>query len=106
MNEVLLENFIFVGPYVAFFAIACAAGLSRSVRDDDMPSLIRLLSAGSCSGFLAISIICICLPGDYQRSFVSVGIASLCGLAGQEVSEALASKLLRIWVGKNDGSES
>ena len=67
--------------YATIWAIAFFASISRSFRDADYSSCLRLLGLGFSSGFFAIGIVGIVWPDLTGRDGRSICLAYLCGIA-------------------------
>jgi len=74
-----------IGIYAVSWLVAFLASLSRSARDADGVSVIRVLGLGSTSGFFAIgSIGLIWGDPDGANPMYLIGLSALVGLTSKE----------------------
>ena len=86
--------------YALVYLFAFASGVGRVLRDKRVISVRDVLAIGLCSGFLGFSIVVLLVPDELQRGPTGLAVASLCGLAGKEITQALTIQTLKHVIGR------
>lgn len=82
-----------ISLYAICWLVAFFASVSRSLRDADYLSSVRLFGLGFSAGFLALGAVCVgvhnWLPNSGDNAAAMVGASALIGLIGKEQDKFL-----------------
>jgi len=95
-----------VGIYAVCWLVAFCASLSRSARDADGISVVRILGLGSSSGFFAVGAIGLGFGNlDGASPLYLLGISAVVGLMSTEqdkLVKAVYAKISRLFLEKGE----
>ena len=87
-----------VGIYAVCWLVAFCASLSRSARDADSVTLLRMLGLGSSSGFLSVGFVGVWWSGPGNDSAMYfLGSSAVIGLMSEEQEKLTKMIFDRIW---------